>query len=347
MTPQPYPEIVARFEQLVRSRRTDRTMTALIIDSPWLPGFAGENTLDFFFDDATWLDAYSGALGALPGVAFVPGSWVEFGMAAEPTGWGAPVRWTGHEPPSLRRFPGGIEALLECAPPDPETDGLMPAALRRYERLAPELTRRGLAPRMAAARGPLAVASHLMGVTEFLMATKLDRDNCLALLDRTTDLCIAWLSAQLARMDDPIAILVLDDVVGLINPNDADDLALGRLRRIFDAFPGLIHIFHNDTPNEKVYAGLATIGMDLFNFSHEITVERARELLGAEIVLMGNVPPLDVLVRGTVDEVRASTEKLIESARRFGPLLVSPGGGVSPGTPIENLQALAEVAETF
>jgi len=62
---------------------------------------------------------------------------------------------------------------------------------------------------------------------------------------------------------------------------------------------------------------------------------------------MGNVPPLDVLVRGTVEQVRASTEALLDGARRFGPLLVSPGGGVSPGTPIENLQALAEVAETF
>ena len=347
MTPETYPETLSRFEQLVRSPSTDRTMAALIIDSPWLPGFAGQNTLDFYFDDRSWIDAYRKALHDLPGVAFVPGSWVEFGMAAEPSGFGAPLRWSPHEPPSLRRFPGGIEALLDCDPPDPETDGLMPAVLRQYERLAPELKRTGIAPRMAAARGPLAVASHLLGVTEFLMATKLHRENCLSLLDRTTDLCIAWLRAQLARMEEPLGVLVLDDVVGLINPADAEDLALGRLEKIFDAFPGLIHIFHDDTPNEKVYPGLAGIGMDVFNFSHEISPGRARELLGSDIVLMGNVPPLDVLVRGSIGQVRSATETLLEEARKFGPILVSPGGGVSPGTPIENLKALAEVAATF
>jgi uroporphyrinogen decarboxylase len=163
-------------------------------------------------------------------------------------------------------------------------------------------------------------------------------------VEKTTDLCIRWLAAQLERMDDPIGVLVLDDIVGLIGPDDAAKYALPQLGRIFSSFPELIHLYHNDTPNQKMLAGLAGIGMDVFNFSHEIDVETAREKL-PDVVLMGNIPPLEILVRGTADQARAAADKLLRQTERLGPILLSPGGGVSPGTPIENLQAVAEAVK--
>ncbi len=198
---------------------------------------------------------------------------------------------------------------------------------------------------MAACRGPLAIASHLLGVTEFLMATQMEADKCLALLDKVTQLCINWLQCQLKRMPGAMGVLVLDDVVGMLSPADMEKFALPYLRRIFESFGDLIHIYHNDTPNANMLSGLATIGMDVFNFSHEIDIAKARADLGPEVVLMGNIPPLDVLVRGTTDDVRKATRQLLDKAADYGPILISPGGGVSPGTPIENLQAMAEVAQ--
>ncbi len=340
-----YAETLARFESIARNKPKNETMAALIIDSPWLPGFAGQNTIDFFFETHAWLAAYEKAHAELPGTAFVPGSWVEFGMAAEPSGWGAGMRWSADSPPSILPYPGGLAGLLDAKEPDPERDGLMPVILRRYESLMPELKRLGTAPRMAAARGPLAIASHLMGMTEFLMATQLEPDRCLKLLDVATSLCTRWLSCQLKRMDDPIGVLVLDDVVGMMGPSDAERFAFPLLKRIFDAYPDLIRIYHNDTPNKAVYKGLSGIGMDVFNLSHEIDLQEARSLLGPDVVLMGNIPPLDVLLRGAPALVREKTEELLCKASIVGPLLISPGGGVSPGTPIENLAAMIEAVQ--
>jgi uroporphyrinogen decarboxylase len=339
----PYPATLERLVSLIRDRRRDTTMAALIVDSPWLPGYAGVGTMDFYFDPATWIEVHEKVVRDLPGVAFVPGSWVEFGMAAEPSGWGVPIHWSHHQPPGVHRFPGDLATLAAVDVPNPETDGLMPVILRQYERLKRPLSERGLDPRMAACRGPLAVASHLVGVTEMLMATQLEPDLCHQLFDRTTELCIAWLRAQLARMDEPIGVLVLDDLVGMLGPDDAATFALARLKRIFDAFPGVIHFFHNDTVNEKVFPGLATIGMDVFNFSHETDLARARELLGPDIVLMGNLPPLNLLVRGTPEQVRQATQRQLDRLADVAPLIISPGGGVSPGTPIANLQAMCDV----
>ena len=340
-----YHETLEQFKNIARAKVKDRTMVSLIIDSPWLPGYAGVNMIDFYFEPRLWLDIYLRVHDDLPGVVFVPDAWVEFGMATEPSGWGVGLRWSESSPPMVRPYPGGLTALLEAEPPDPEMDGLMPAVLRQYERTKPELHARGMAPRMVAARGPLAVASHLTGATELLMATQLEPDKCLQLLERTTELCIRWLQCQLERIDDPLGILVLDDVVGMMSPDDAGRFAIPLLRRIFDSFPGLVHIFHNDTPNPNVYQALSTIGMDVFNFSHDVDMEQARELVGPDVVLMGNLPPLEILVRGTVEQVRDATEETLEKSVKFGPVLISPGGGVSPGTPIENLQAMLEVVK--
>jgi len=316
-------------------------MASLIVDSPWLPGFAGCTTLDFYFDPSTWLSTYIKAYEQLAEVALLPGSWVELGMALEPSGFGVPVIWSPDSPPAIRPFPSGLAGLLAAPQPDPERDGLMPVALRQYERLMPSLEEAGIAPRIVAARGPLAIAAHLLGITELLLALRLETESYLQLLDRTTQLCIDWLTSQLERVRNPLGVLVLDDVVGLMGPGDAERCAQPQLRRVFDAFPGLLHLFHNDTPNPSVYPLLADIGMDVFNFSHEVEVSQARQLLGPEVVLMGNIPPLDVLVRGTRAEVEAATHRMLRESEQHGPMLISAGGGVSPGTPLENLTAMA------
>jgi uroporphyrinogen decarboxylase len=338
-----YHQTLERFEHIARGKSAGESMLALIIDSPWLPGYAGVNSLDFYFDMPVWLGVHEKVLSDLPGVAFVPGSWVEFGMAAEPSGWGVPIQWRQDSPPAVHHYAGGLDGLLDRGVPNPEVDGLMPAILRRYETVRADVEKLGIAPRMAACRGPLATASHLLGVTEFLMATQMDAEKCLALLEKTTELCVKWLRCQLNRMEEPIGVLLLDDVVGMLSPADAEKFALPFLRRIFEAFGDLIHIYHNDTPNEGMLAGLSTIGMDVFNFTHEIDIVKVRALIGPDVVLMGNIPPLDVLVRGTTDDVRKATEELLSKAEAAGPVLVSPGGGVSPGTPIENLRAMLDV----
>lgn len=335
-----------RFRDLVRRRPRDATMAALIVDSPWLPGYAGVDTLDFYFDPAVWLAVQERVVRDLPDVALVPGAWVELGMAAEPSGWGVPIRWSHDQPPRVGRSPARLPDLAGLPVPDPEADGLMPVILRRYEGLRATLAARGLAPRIAAARGPLTIAAHLHGLTEFLLATQLEPEACHALLEKTTALCIAWLEAQLRRMEDPIGVLVLDDVIGLLGPPDVEAFALARLRRIFDRFPGRIRIYHNDAAPAPLLPGLARSGMDVFHLSHTIDLAEARRLLGPEIVLMGNLPPLHLLARGTPGAVRAAARRELARLAEVGPIVLSAGGGVSPATPIENLRALAEaVAE--
>ncbi|MCX7818508.1 MAG: uroporphyrinogen decarboxylase [Kiritimatiellae bacterium] len=337
-------EAIDRFVQTVRGRDRDARLVAWIVDSPWLPGWIGADTLDFFFDATVWMRAYERAQCELDGSVLIPGGWIELGMAAEPSGFGAPVRWNRCEPPNVLPHPAGLEALRRVDPPDPESDGLMPVILAMYEQRLPAMTAAGFPPRIAAARGPLAVAGHLLGITELLLATQTEPDAVRDLLARTTALCIAWLRAQLARMDRPVGVLVLDDLVGMLGPADAETFAFPFLRQVFRAFPDLIHLFHNDTPNPEVYYGLRDCGVDVFNFSHEVDPADARARVGPDIVLMGNLPPVELLVRGAPEECRAAVHSLLDRWSELAPWVLSAGGGVSPGTPLANLRAVIEAA---
>jgi hypothetical protein len=53
----------------------------LIVDSPWLPGYAGIDTRDYFLFPEKWLEISLGLLERFPDVAWIPGFWVEYGMA--------------------------------------------------------------------------------------------------------------------------------------------------------------------------------------------------------------------------------------------------------------------------
>ncbi len=62
--------------------------------------------------------------------------------------------------------------------------------------------------------------------------------------------------------------------------------------------------------------------------------------------LMGNVNPLEIAVRGTPEEVREATLEVLEASGGEG-IILSVGGGVSPGMPRENVVAMQEALAEF
>jgi hypothetical protein len=52
-------------------------------------------------------------------------------------------------------------------------------------------------------------------------------------------------------------------------------------------------MFHNDTDNPASFKFLADLGIHVFNFTHLQSLAKVRELVGPEVCLLGNVPPLE------------------------------------------------------
>jgi uroporphyrinogen decarboxylase len=69
--------------------------------------------------------------------------------------------------------------------------------------------------------------------------------------------------------------------------------------------------------------------------------------MGHRVALMGNVPPLDVAVREPPEVVAQWAEDSLDKAALGGGMILSVGGGVSPGMPPENLGAMLAAARTW
>jgi len=336
-----------RFTQATRLGEPEQVPVALIVDSPWLPGYAGIDTRDYFLLPDRWLEINLGLLARFPEAVWIPGFWVEYGMAAEPSAFGAKVRFHPDRPPAIESLVTDLAFWAEARPADPQQDGLMPLVLRLYQVMDERLRAEGLCIRMVCARGPMTVASWLLGVTPLMMGVVGEPKRVSRILETMTTTIVRWLHAQLDALHRPEGIMLLDDIVGLVSKRHYEELIHPHLRRIFDEFEGLIRVYHNDTPCPHLLQRLAQANFDVFNFSHEMDIGQVKAVMGHRVAVMGNVPPLDVGVRGTHEDVKRWARECLDKAAPRGGMILSFGGGVSPGTPPENIASLLEAASEW
>jgi uroporphyrinogen decarboxylase len=310
-----------------------------IIDSPWLPGWAGISTLDYFTSEQIWFDTNIKAIKKFPDITFLPGFWSEFGMCTEPSAFGSKCTWQENALPFADKIIRNIQDISNISKPDPKTDGLLPFVLNRLKHFQSQIEKEGHAIKFAIARGPLNIASFLMGTTEFLMAIRTDPNETKMLLDIATDFIIDWLKLQMETFPSIDGIFTLDDIVGFLGDEDFRQSALPYLKRIYQSIDVSVKFFHNDAAGLVCAPYLAEIGINLFNFSFEHGLDQMKKLTNNKVTLLGNIPPRDVLGAGTPEDVRNSVKAALDSVEDKSRIIMSCGGGMPQDVSTENIEA--------
>ena len=324
---------------VIRGEKLTPVPTGSIIDSPWLPKWAGHTILDYFTDERTYLEDNMKALETFPDTMFLPGFWSEYGMCTEPSAFGSVCMWEQDEFPFARKVIHSVAEVERVEKPNVRKDGLLPFVIKRLQHLQPEIEKSGHKIRFAVARGPLNIASFLMGTTEFLTALRTDPEVMHRLLDVCTEYLEDWIAYQKECFPTIDGILLLDDIVGFVSRRDFETFGLPYLHR---AFGGnyTVKFFHNDAPCKMCAPGLPEAGINFLNFGIQHTLLEMKEWTGNRITLLGNVPPRDVLALGTPDDVQRSVTEMLEPLDGdYTRLVASVGGGMPPGAPTANIRA--------
>lgn len=320
---------------------------ALIVDSPWIPGYTGITTLDYFTSPEIWLKANLKVIHDFPDIIFLPGFWVEYGMATEPSGFGCKISFYENNLPHVYPAINSVDEISKLYIPNPKTDGLMPFVLNIYKQIKDRVSQEGHLIKVVASRGPFTIASHVMGLTNFLVNIKIEPESTHKILKLITEFIIIWLEAQMDVLKEVEGIMILDDVAGFISRDDFIEFAYPYFKKIFSTYSNFVKIYHNDTDNPVPYEFLGELGVNIFNFTHLRNISDVRKIVGDKVCLMGNVPPLHVLAEGNADLVKEKAMECIKDNGNMPGFILSAGGGTSPKTPGENIAALCSAAELF
>jgi uroporphyrinogen-III decarboxylase len=313
-----------------------------IIDSPWLPNWYGIKILDYFASDEYWFKSNIRAVKEFPDITFLPGFWSEYGMCSEPSAFGSRCSFPQDEFPHAHKIIYSIEDIDKINVPDPETDGLAPLILNRLLLNLGKIEAEGHRIYFSVSRGPLNIASYLMGMTEFLLAMMTNPDEIHKLLDIITDYLEAWHDLQRRSIPTIDGIMVLDDIIGFIGEQEFIAFGLPYLKRIFDR-DVKVKFLHNDADCTSSLKYLPELGINLFNMGFDKTLNELKSATGNKITMLGNIPPRDVLANGSKAEIESSVKALITGLENKSRVIVSCGGGMPPAVSTENIRFFEEM----
>jgi len=318
----------------------DPLPVGLIVDCPWLPGWHGMTVLDYFTNERLWLDANLAAANRFPDVMFLPGFWAEFGMCTEPSAFGAKCVWPENDFPFAGKVLRDYADIDNLKKPNCRSDGLCPFVIKRLEHTRQEIEQAGHRIRFATARGPMNIATYLLGHTETLIGVKTDPDAIHGLLQIITEFIVDWMKYQAEKFPSIDGLLVLDDLIGFLGEEDFKAFAVPYLTQICDSLDVSVKALHNDCHGLITARYLSQMGFNLFNFSFEHGLAEMKQAVGDEVTLLGNIPPRDVLAMGTPEEVCRSVTATLASVDDNRRIVVSVGGGTPPGVSTANIEAL-------
>lgn len=325
--------------RMMGGEKLDCQPVGFIIDSPWIPGWYGISTIDYYSSDQLWVKSNLKAVNSFPEVWFMPGFWSEYGMCTEPSAFGSRMIFLENTLPHADKILSGIEDAESLAQPNVKTDGLLPFMINRLKNNEKYILDADHHVRFAVARGPMNIATFLMGTTEFMIALAMDPDRSHKLMKKITDFICDWISWQKDCFPSIDGVLILDDIMGFVGEGEFKEFVIPYFRRIFDCTGPKVRFLHNDAEGLITAKYLNEIGVNMFNFSFNHSMGEIRKLAGPETILVGNVPPRDILANGTAVQVESAVTKAFGETDKHDRIIWSAGGGMPPDVKDDNIHA--------
>jgi MtaA/CmuA family methyltransferase len=190
--------------------------------------------------------------------------------------------------------------------------------------------------------GPCAEAADLRGIntlmTDFYDDPAFVRD----LFELVVEMELRFARAQVDAGIDLMG--VGDAAASLVGPAIYEEFVWPYEKKLIDGLHAMgtrvrLHICGN---TRRILAGMGRLGCDIVDLDFMVPIAEAREKMGPNQVLLGNLDPVRAVREGTPESIAAA---LAECHNQAGPrYIVGAGCEVPRGTPPANLHAFAEYA---
>lgn len=265
--------------------------------------------------------------------------------AREAADCGAAVQFFDDQPVALLEDQALLAHKTKLATlkiPDPLSGGRMHNAIRAVALFKERVGREKIVEGWI--EGPVAEGADLRGINTLMLDFGDDPSFVRDLFEFIVAMELRFAREQINAGADVIGIG--DAAASLVGPRIYEEFALPYEQRLVDGIHVLgakvrLHICGN---TRKLLEGMGRLGCDIVDLDSLSPLADARQKMGANQVLLGNLNPVTTLLNGTPETVTAG---IAECHRQAGArYIVGAGCEVPRNTPPENLRALCEYART-
>ena len=237
-----------------------------------------------------------------------------------------------------------VEALRVIAPEESLWFTLQAITLVRRE-----LEPRGL-PLIGFSGAPFTLASYAIeggGSTHYTRTKGLmmgDPPTWHLLMRKLSEVVGQYLLAQ-ARAGAQ-ALQLFDSWAGCLSPADYREYVLPYSRHAIEiASQSRVPIIHFSTHTGGMLDLVVEAGGDVIGVDWRITLEHARQIVGKERGLQGNLDPVALLAPW--DELQKRAQQVLEQGRSHPGYIFNLGHGILPQTPVDNVQRLIDFVHAY
>jgi uroporphyrinogen decarboxylase len=195
--------------------------------------------------------------------------------------------------------------------------------------------------------GPFSLAGRLYDMTEIMTAAFLEPDMICTLLEKCTSFISGYISAL--KKTGINGIIMAEPAAGLLDEYLCDTFSSFFIKKIVadcqdDHF---LVILHNCGNTGHLTKSMLSTGCRGLHFGNRINMKTVLEEVPQEIIVLGNLDPVEVFKMSSPSQVKQHVMQLLEETQKFTNFILSSGCDTPPGVPLENISAFYDALETF
>ena len=239
-------------------------------------------------------------------------------------------------------LPATRETLRNLPIPDPKTDGRMPEKLDAIRLVRERFGDTVLVEGSCAA--PFSSVGLLFGLQETMILTATDPGLLREACDFFVEFQSRYIAAQIEAGAHAIWLGDCNAFSGFFSLEQYRKFAAPSCRKLVEKaqqMGAIVHLMNSEVKTDYLLAE-SELGVDVVNCGPGADMADVRRALSGKTCFSGNLDPIEVLMRGTPDEVAREAEQIVNTCYADGGYMFCTGEMNPRDTPVENMKAMIE-----
>jgi uroporphyrinogen decarboxylase len=214
---------------------------------------------------------------------------------------------------------------------------------------ASRLTAKGIQnkPVFGGCIGPFSLAARLFDMTEIMTAVFIEPETVQVL----TEKCSAFIKEYVLAMKATgvNGIIMAEPAAGLLDEASCETFSSAVIRRIVTEVQDehFLFILHNCGNKGHLTRSMVSTGAHGLHFGNALNLTEALQLVPQDILVFGNLDPVNAFKMMKPGEMYSLTMGLLEATRDHSNFIISSGCDTPPHVPLANIEAFYHAVKDF